>query len=249
MLNNNSKAYIACGLALCGVGGYAGYSIVSAYQQPVPVVVATQNIEPHTQVTGSMVKTIEIPAGGRSEAAIDDTGLVVGGYTTSKVYAGQQLIQPMVAKQYDATGASGMALSIPDESLRAVSFPTDAASAVNGNIQKGDYVDIIALMEGNKMGAKQNISKTILQSVEVFDIAKADGNVSNITLLLTLEQAEVVEMAQTMGRITYTLNPGNSRTARTAGVTNKSFVERFGYRVSEQNTGGASAANFGGGQF
>lgn len=235
MLNNNSKAFVACALTLCGVAGYAGYSIVSAYQQPVQVVVATQNIEPHTQVTGSMVKTVEIPAGGRSEAAVDDTSLVIGGYTTSKVYAGQQVIQPMVQKQYDPTGASGMALSIPDEALRAVSFPTSAENTVNGNIQKGDYVDIIAMMEGSKLESKQNITKTILQGVEVFDIAKSEGSVSNITLLLTLEQAELVKHSYTLGEVTYLLNPGNSRTARTAGVTNKNFVERFGFRVVNPN--------------
>lgn len=244
MLNNNSKAYLACGLALCAVGGYAGYSAVSAYQEPVQVVVATQNIDPHTPITGSMVKTIEIPAGGRSEAAIDDTSLVIGGYSTSKIYAGQHLIQPMVSKQYDATGASGMALSIPDESLRAVSFTTDAANTVNGNIQKGDYVDIIVNMEGDKLDAGQSITKTILQSVEVFDIAKSDTSVSNITLLLTLEQAEIVKHAYTVGDVSYALNPGNSRTARTAGVTNKSFVERFGFRVvTQQQAAAAAAAN------
>ena len=232
MLNNNSKAYIACGLALCGVGGYAGYSVVSAYQEPVQVVVATQNIEPHTQVTGAMVKTIEIPAGGRSEAAIDDTSVVVGGYTTSKVYAGQQLIQPMVAKQFDETGASGMALSIPDESLRAISFETDSAKTAGGNISKGDYVDIMALIDGSKVDAGSSITKTILQSVEVFDIAKSEsGEVSSITLLLTLEQAEVVMHAHSVGSVSYLLTPGNSRTARTAGVTDKSYIERFGYRV------------------
>lgn len=231
MLNNNSKAFAACSLALCAVAGYAGYSVVTAYQQPVPVVVATQNIDPHTQITGSMVKTIEVPAGGRGESAIDDTSLVIGGYSTSKIYAGQTVIQPMVAKQYDESGASGMALSIPDESLRAVSFPTNAESTANGNINKGDYVDIIALMDGSKLDAGQSITKTILQSVEVFDIQKSDGQVTNITLLLTLEQAEVVKHAYTKGEVTYALNPGNSRTARTAGVTDKSFVERFGFRV------------------
>ena len=233
LLNNNSKAYIACGLALCAVGGYAGYSVVEAYQQPVSVVVATQNIEPHTQVTGAMVKTIDIPAGGRSEAAVDDPSLVVGGYTTSKVYAGQQLIQPMVQKQYDATGASGLALSIPDEALRAISFPADATSTVNGNIQKGDFVDIIADMSGSSLGADESITKTILQSVEVIDISKAadGGGVQNITLLLTLEQAEVVKHAYKLGAVTYALNPGNSRTSRTAGVTNQNFMERFGYHV------------------
>lgn len=243
MLNKYSKSFAACGLILCGVGGYAGYSVVSAYQQPVKVVVATQNIEPHTQVTGSMVKTIEIPAGGRSEAAIDDTSVVIGGYTTSKVYAGQQVIQPMVAKQFDETGASGMAMSIPDETLRAVSFPTDAANTANGNIQKGDYVDIISVIDGAKIDSNMGITKTILQSVEVMDIAKTDGQVSNITLLLTLEQAEIVKHAYTKGDVTFALNPGNSRTARTAGVTDKSFMERFGFRVVPAGQTAAPTAN------
>jgi len=243
LLNKYSKSFAACGLALCAVGGYAGYSVVSAYQKPVQVVVATQNIDPHTQITGSMVKTIEIPAGGRSESAIDDTSVVIGGYATSKIYAGQQIIQPQVAKQFDETGASGMALSIPDETLRAVSFPTDSASTANGNIQKGDYVDIIVNLDGSKNSTNATLTKTILQSIEVMDIAKDDsGNVSNITLLLTLEQAEVVEHARSEGEVLYALNPGNSRTARTAGVTDKSFMERLGFRVVPAQSAASNAA-------
>lgn len=234
MINKNSKAYLTCGLILCAVGGYGGYSIVTTSQQPVPVVVATQNIEPHTQVTGAMVKTIEIPAGGRSESAVDDASLVVGGYTTSKVYANQQIIQPMVAKQFDSTGASGMALSIPDESLRAISFPTTNENAVNGHIEKGDYVDIMVNINGGTVSSDTGITKTILQGVEVLDIAKQDGNVSNITLLLTLEKAEVVSHAHRLGTVSYALNPGNSRTARTTGVMNKSFLERFGFKIQEK---------------
>lgn len=178
-----------------------------------------------------MVKTIEIPAGGRSESAIDDTSVVVGGYSTTKIYAGQQIIQPQVAKQFDETGASGVALSIPDETLRAVSFPTDSASTANGNIQKGDYVDIIATIDGSKNNTGVGLTKTILQSIEVMDIAKDESAVTNITLLLTLEQAEFVKYAYTKGEVIYALNPGNSHQARTAGVTDKSFMERIGFRV------------------
>ena len=231
MLNKYSKSFAICGLALCAVGGYAGYSVVNAYQQPVQVVVATQNIDPHTQITGSMVKTIEIPAGGRSESAIDDTSVVVGGYSTTKIYAGQQIIQPQVAKQFDETGAAGVALSIPDETLRAVSFPTDSASTANGNIQKGDYVDIIATIDGSKNNTGVGLTKTILQSIEVMDIAKDESAATNITLPLTRGQPEFVKYAYTKGEVIYALNPGNSHQARTAGVTDKSFMERIGLRV------------------
>lgn len=228
-INNNSKTYIALGVGLAALGGYAGYTVVNTAQNLVPVVVATQNIEPHTQVTGAMVKTIEVPALGRSENSVDDTSLVVGGYTTAKVYAGQAIIQPMVAKQFDETGASGVALSIPDEQLRAVTFKTSNENAVNGKLQKGDYVDIIA--EDSLPSDSGNITKTILQSVEVFDVGKDGDTITNVTLLLTLEQAEVVKHATKLGDVSFALNPGNSKTARTAGVTDKSFFERFGYRI------------------
>lgn len=233
-INNNSKAYLACGVGLALLAGFAGYTAIDKVQDLVPVVVATQNIEPHTQVTDAMVKTIEVPALGRAENSVDDTSLVIGGYATSKIYANQVVIQPMVAKQFDDSGASGMALSIPDESLRAVTFPADSQQAVNGNVKRGDYVDIIATIDGQKMGSDTSITKTILQSVEVFDIGGEKPSIQNITLLLTLEQAEVVKHAYSVGEISFALNPGNSKTARTAGVIDKSFMERFGFRINKK---------------
>lgn len=235
-INNNSKAYLACGLGLALLAGYAGFTVVDKSQNLVPVVVATQNIDPHTQVTGAMVKTIEVPALGRAENAVDDSSLVIGGYTTSKIFANQAIIQPMVAKQFDETGASGKALSIPDEKLRAISFETDNAHTAGGNISKGDYVDIIVTIDGQSIGAKSNITKTIMQSVEVFDVGVTDGAVTSITLLLTLEQSEVVEYAKSAGKVTFALNPGNSTTTRTTGITSRSFMERFGFRIVQPQT-------------
>ena len=235
-INNNSKAYLMCGVALAGLAGLAGYTTIDKVQDLVPVVVATQNIEPHQQITAQMVKTVEVPALGRADNTIDDTSLVVGGYTTSKVYANQTIIQPMVAKQFDETGASGLALSIPDETLRVVAFDVNNSSAIGGKLKKGDFVDIMVTVNGSSVGANTNITKTILQGIQVSDVkggGEGDGasEISSISLLLTLEQAEVVKHAYAMGEVTYALNPGNSKPARTTGITDKSFMERFGFKI------------------
>ena len=232
-INNNSKAYLMCGIALAGLAGLTGYTVVDKVQNLVPVVVATQNIAPHTQITSQMVKTVEVPALGRSSNAIDDPALVVGGYTTSKVFADQTIIQPMVAKQFDETGASGMALSIPNESLRAVSFEVTQANAVGGQIHKGDFVDILVTLNADSLGSQTSVTKTILQGIEVSDVGggKNGDEVTSLTLLLNLEQAEIVKHAYSMGSVSYALNPGNSVSSRTAGVTNNSFMERFGFKV------------------
>lgn len=228
-INNNSKTYLACGAILAVVAGMGAYTVFSKTENLVPVVVATQNIEPRTQITDSMVKVEEVPALGRSENAIDDTSLVVGGYATTKMYAGETVIQPMVAKQFNDDGSSGLALTIPAENLRAISFPTTASDCVNGKVKKGDYVDIIVNMSQGSLGSNSGITKTIIQGVEVFDVGGENESINTITLLLTLEQAEIVKHAYTLGSVTYALNPGNAQTARTTGIINKSFCERYNF--------------------
>lgn len=221
-----------CGAFLALLAGYAMYTAASKVENLVPVVVATQNIDPRTQITDSMVKIEQIPALGRSDSMLDDTNLVVGGYATTKIFAGQDIMQPMVSKQFDPSGNSGLAGAIPDENLRAVSFPMKVENTVGGKVQKGDYVDIIATFNPNDGGTK--MTKTILQGVQVFDVATSaseEGGISSepyITLLLTLEQAEIVNQIGA-DKITYALNPGNPKVARTTGVIDTLLCKRYNF--------------------
>ena len=233
-LNSSNKTYLLSGVALALLSGFAAYTVLDKTENLVPVVVATQNIPARTQVTERMVKIENVPALARSENSIDDTGLVIGGYTTTRVFANQTIIQPMVAKQFDETGASGLALAIPDENLRAVSFPTDPASTVNGQIKKGDYIDVIVSLDKGSISTNSDITKTILQGVEVFDTNGEGDAISNITLLLTLEQAEIMKHAYRMGEVTYTLNPGNAKQTRTTGIINKNFCERYNFNCVQK---------------
>ena len=201
-------------MGLAVLAGFAGYTAIEKVQDLVPVVVATQTIEPHQQITQNMVKTVEVPALGRADNVVDDPSLVVGGYSTSRIFANQTIIQPMVAKQFDETGASGLALSIPKEDLRAISFPTDNANCVNGQVKKGDHVDIIVTLHSDVVGGGANtpITKTILN----------------------LNQAEIVKHAYTVGDVSYALTPGNSVTAKTSGYTNSTLLNKFGFVVKKQ---------------
>ena len=220
-----------CGVALALFAGFASYTALDKIQNMKPIVVATQNIDPRTQITEKMVKTIEIPASAVQDNAVDDPALVVGGYSTTKIFSNQPIIQPQVAKQFDESGASGLALAIPAENLRAVTFPTSNDNAVNGKIKKGDAVDIVVSMNASALGSNTGVTKTILQGVQVFDVsnAKDGGNITNITLLLALDKIEVVKHAYTLGDVMYVLNPGNTVPTNTPGVINKSFCERFGF--------------------
>ena len=228
-VHDSSKMFLACGVGLACVAGFGVFTALDKTENLVPVVVATTNIEPRTQITDALVKVEQIPALGRNESMLEDPALVVGGYATGRIYAGQSFIQPMVSKQFDETGSSGLALAIPDDSLRAVSFSTDNAHIAGGRVSKGDFVDIIATLKKEDMETRSPITKTLLQGVEVFDISKDGNNVTSVTLLLTLDQIEIVKHAYAVGDITYALNPGNPKTSRTTGIINKSLCDRYNF--------------------
>ena len=57
---------------------------------------------------------------------------------------------------------------------------------------------------------------------------------TSLTLLLTLEQAEIVKHAYTIGDVSYALNPGNPKTSRTTGIINKGFCERYNFNCSDK---------------
>lgn len=228
-VNDNSKMFLACGVGLACVAGFGVFTALDKTENLVPVVVATTNIEPRTQITDAMVKVEQIPALGRNEAMLEDPSLVVGGYATGKIYAGQSFIQPMVSKQFDETGNSGFALAIPDENLRAVSFQTDNTHIAGGKISKGDFVDIIATLKKEDMETKSSITKTLLQGVEVFDVSREGNNITSVTLLMTLDQIEIIKHAYAVGDITYALNPGNAKNSRTTGIINKSLCDRYNF--------------------
>jgi Flp pilus assembly protein CpaB len=217
-----------CGAILAVLAGYAMFTATSKVENLVPVVVATQNIEPRTQITDSMVKIEQKPALSRSDSMLDDANLVVGGYATTKIFAGQDIVQPMVSKQFDPTGSSGFAGAIPEENLRAVSFPVEPAKAAGGKIAKGDYVDIIASFNPN--GSSTKLTKTIIQGVQVFDTnlgGEGDGD-KYITFLLTLEQAEIVNQIGS-DKLTYALDPGSPKVAKTTGAIDTMICKRYNF--------------------
>lgn len=232
MNNGNGKTFLLCGVILSVVFAVSVYTTFTKVENLVPVVVATGNIQAHEKITSKMVKIEEVPAMGRPANAIDDIEMVVDGWATTRIFQGQAIIQPMVSKQFDKSGASGLALSIPSEKLRAVSFPATPETAVGGKIQKGDFVDVIAVMDGAALNSTTSITKTILQQVEVFDVVGEGEKITGITLLLDLDQAELMAHAGKIGQIYYALDPGNNSIIRTTGTTNRSICERFGYNCS-----------------
>ena len=120
--------------------------------------------------------------------------------------------QPLIDSSLSRVGsAEGIAATIP-EGHRAVSVQINDVSGVAGLIQPGSRVDVLFTRPGTMAEA---ISSTILQNVRVLAMGKMiqvgqamDPKAPKVpvaTLVVTPEQAKVLELAKNEGRISLAL--------------------------------------------
>ena len=134
---------------------------------------------------------------------------------------------------------------IPPEE-RAMALAVDAISGVSGLLRPGDRVDVLGTFpigtkeelvedaQGNK--AVGYVTMTLLQNVtllavgqEISDVPSGDaarrggGSYSTVTLSLTIDEAELVTIAQTRGKMTLLLR--NREDVEVAAITKKTLRE------------------------
>lgn len=190
-----------------------------ASETSAQILVATRALPAMTVVDGSAVTTREVAS---SEAPANAEGKL-----TSVI--GKVLIAPMVEGEVFTTSRfasdkSGMRLATAlPEGRRAMSTYLSAESGIEELIYPGAIVDVIASfrMPTERGGAAGEVlSSTLLQSVEVLAIGprtimspdreEGDADASPkqkrmVTLMVTPEQAEVLQLATTHGQVTLAL--------------------------------------------
>lgn len=201
-----------------------------------PVVVASRDIPARTLLTADMVTLKPVPDGLHLAGVLTDTKLAVGKYTKQSVLAGQQVVSTQVTDNTNDLGFSG---TIPDN-MRGVSISVTEVSVAGGLIQPGDYVDVLgtfqvfsrqadpnAFAAPDSQGAKNLVTMTVLQNVQVLAVGQAgqDGSTSTkpsptkgqpdvktVTLALTPEDAERVTLGQSTGEFTLALHKAGDHT-------------------------------------
>ena len=128
----------------------------------------------------------------------------------------------MLAPVGTAAGLSGI---LPD-GKRALTVKVDEVAGVAGFLHPGDHVDVLMDLPFDE--SKDHYSKTILNDIPVLTTGqiwqqKGDSKpvvVNTVTLELTPEESEVLNLASNQGKIRLALRNRNNRTiAQTSGVT------------------------------
>ena len=135
----------------------------------------------------------------------------------------------MLAPEGTAAGLSG----ILEDGKRALTVKVDEVAGVAGFLHPGDHVDVLMDLAMKVEGRQEHFSKTILHDIPILttgQIWEQKGNekpmvVNTVTLELTPENAEVLNLASNEGKIRLALRNRNNKTiAQTQGVTTSILI-------------------------
>jgi len=238
-----------CGLsAAWGMSQIRGSTKFVKAENTVPVVVASAPVQRGTMITEDDIEIKQWPKEALCDGVLQSTDLAVKRVAMVPIVAGE----PVFDKKLAAKGsARGLASLIP-HGMRAYTIQASSvASNVGGFVLPGNKVDILLTlkgMSGDQTGGGSTV--TLLQAVEVLAVdqqldAPAENKVDprqtqTVTLLVTPEQAAVLDLGQSSGVLTLSLrNPEDLNEASTRPAMLRDFrFKRKGEIASSATTAG-----------
>jgi len=217
------KAFIPLVLGLV-VGLFAVKLVIDTVRksqagQPVTktaVVRAKTDVRAFTVITAEDVEQVEVPDVGMipQNERVGKKEDVVGRVASKAIPMGAPIMQSMLAPKGTSAGISGRI----KPGFRAVAVKIDESSMVGYQVQPGDFVDVIVVMD-IKTGErkKDTIAEVLLQRVEVGAIGQGIVSPSEegkggksqpaktATLLVKEEDSPKLHLAATRGKITLSL--------------------------------------------
>jgi pilus assembly protein CpaB len=194
------------------------------------VVVAVMDIELGSKLSPQMLTTVDWPSGSMPQGAFTDLKNLEDRVVKTSIQRGEAILNAKLAP----VGTQGGLSAVITDGKRAMTVRVNDVVGVAGFALPGNYVDVMVNAQQDKEGAKineekQQISKTVLEHVLVLAVAQEAGRddtkpkvVSAVTLELTLEDAEKLDLARNIGTLSLVLrNQADKKSAMTAGITKK----------------------------
>jgi pilus assembly protein CpaB len=232
--------WMVLGLALAS-GGLAAYlaltflriqkPLLAAQPTGAHVVVAAKDLKVGTTVRPTDVRLVPWPETALPTGYLGTVDAVVGRGVITPVRMNEPLLDGKLASK--GAGA-GLQITIPD-GLRAVSVKVDEVIGVAGFVLPGTRVDVIMTLPPKPgTGVKETMTHLFMQNVLALAAGQAvqqdaEGKplrVTVITLLVTPEQAEVLILAGSEGKIQLALrNTLDLDTVETRGAQAEALLK------------------------
>jgi pilus assembly protein CpaB len=189
------------------------------------VVVAAVDIELGSRVNAQMLSTVDWPSGSVPNGSFGDIKALDDRVVRVGVLRGEALIEGKLAP----VGTQGGLSAVIASGKRAMTVRVNDVVGVAGFALPGNYVDVMVNAQQDKGRGEEasQISKTVLEKVLVLAVAQEANRddtkpkvVSAVTLELSLEDSEKLDLARSVGTLSLVLrNQMDKTTVATGGIT------------------------------
>ncbi|OIR17587.1 SAF domain protein [mine drainage metagenome] len=235
MKNTRALLMIAISIAI-GIGAVVLASRWMSEQSRVAsskVVVAALDIDLGTPLNPQMMTVADWPKGSVPAGATDDPKVLDTRVVKTSLLRGEPILESKLAP----IGATGGLSAVISQGNRAITVRVNDVVGVAGFALPGNYVDIVVNTEDESAKAEntnKSISKIVLEHILVLAIAQEQSRdetkpkvVNAVTLEVTPEQAEKLDLARSVGSLSLVLrNQVDTSSVNTTGSTKKSLLNR-----------------------
>ncbi|MEJ7929740.1 Flp pilus assembly protein CpaB [Ramlibacter sp. AN1015] len=199
------------------------------------VAVAAVDIELGSRINPQMLTIVEWPAGSVPPGAFSDLAKLQDRVVKTTIPRGDTILERKLAPP----GTKGGLSAVIAEGKRAMTVRVNDVVGVAGFALPGNYVDVMVnARKGSRAGnggEETEISVTVLEQVLVLAIAQEASRddtkpkvVSAVTLELSPEEAEKLDLARNVGSLSLVLrNQLDRESADTKGITREQL---FGFK-------------------
>ncbi len=194
------------------------------------VVVAAVDIQLGSRLNAQMLTTADWPAGSVPPGAFTDVKKLDGRVVKATLLRGE----PVVESKLAPVGTAGGLSAVIADGYRAITVRVNDVIGVAGFALPGNYVDIIVnTQDSSNLRRDSQISKIVLQHILVLAVAQETSRdetkprvVNAVTLEVTPEQAEKIDLARNIGTLSLVLrNQMDTTKTRVPGVMKPELLD------------------------
>lgn len=190
------------------------------------VSVAARDLQPGTELTADAVTTIDWPAGETPNGAFPNPVELNSRVLKTVVARGEPILEGKLAP----VGTRGGLSSVIDPGKRAITVRVNEVVGVAGFALPGNYVDILVNTQDEQM---KPVSKIVLEKILVLAVAQEATRdetkpkvVDAVTLEVTPEQAEALDLARSIGSLSLALrNQLDQEAIQTVGARRRDLLD------------------------
>ncbi len=224
---------IALLLAIAAVLVAARWINAKASNATNKVAVAQVDIALGSRITPDTVKMVDWPASAMPPGAFTDQKLLESRVARTTIQLGEPIMETKLAPP----GTQGGLSAVVAQGKRAMTVRVNDVVGVAGFAMPGNFVDILVNTQGEKAHGGNadkdpSISKIVLEHILVLAIAQEASRddskakvVNAVTLELSPEQTEKLDLARSVGTLSLVLrNQVDPATAVTGGATKSTLL-------------------------